>query len=234
MCADRALEGSRLADIGVAAVPADPHLLFLTGKDLALLEVGGKGAVTCLVLLFDLAHHREESGQLGEALLLGLCCHAGVHIGPLFVLAGSGSCEVLGGGTNLAALEVLEPKLGMLALVAGSLGEDVGNADVAVLLGLRGKIGLLVGGHRLSGKGGLKVLLGLRALEIHDSSSLSFLSGVTAALEGLYHALRAMKRDSQTIDTLFVEACRAAYRAFHSPCSSRVQKPSFARSVRMS
>ena len=49
MCADRALEGSRLADIGVAAVPADPHLLFLTGKDLALLEVGGKGALTCLL-----------------------------------------------------------------------------------------------------------------------------------------------------------------------------------------
>ena len=44
MCADRALEGSRLADMGVAAVPADPHLLFLTGKDLALLEVGGKGS----------------------------------------------------------------------------------------------------------------------------------------------------------------------------------------------
>ena len=60
MCADRALEGSRLADIGVAAVPADPHLLFLTSKDLALLEVGGKGAVACLVLLFDLRLQREE------------------------------------------------------------------------------------------------------------------------------------------------------------------------------
>ena len=33
MCADRTLEGSRLADMGVAAVPADPHLLILTGKD---------------------------------------------------------------------------------------------------------------------------------------------------------------------------------------------------------
>ena len=52
-------------------------LLLFAGKDLALLEVGGKGAVACLVLLFDLAHHREESGQLGEALLLGLSCHAG-------------------------------------------------------------------------------------------------------------------------------------------------------------
>ena len=53
--------------MGVAAVPADPHLLLFAGKDLALLEVGGEGAVTCLMLLFDLTHHREESGQLGEA-----------------------------------------------------------------------------------------------------------------------------------------------------------------------
>ena len=234
MCAHGADLGGLLADVQVSAVLALPHHDVVALEDLAGLQACHEGAVTLLVSGLDVGHAAHLLGDLVEPFRV---CRGGkllIHVGPLFVLAGSGSCEVLGGGTNLAALEVLEPKLGMLALVAGRLGEDLGDADVAVLLGLRGKIGVLVGGHRLSGKGGLKVLLGLRALEIHDSSSISFLSSVTATLEGLYHALRAMKRDSQTIDTLFVEASRAAYCAFHSPCSLRVQKPSFARSARMS
>ena len=64
MCADRALEGSRLADIGVAAVPADPHLLFLTGKDLALLEVGGNfSELVALDASYADYAEREENEQ---------------------------------------------------------------------------------------------------------------------------------------------------------------------------
>ena len=168
MCADRALEGSRLADIGVAAVPADPHLLFLTGKDLALLEVGGKSAVTCLVLLFDLAHHREESGQLGEALLLGLRGHPGVHLGPLVVLT---ACSHLKAGHSVgdgAAAEGLEPQLGVFLLVAGGLFEDSGQLLVAFLLCNACKLGVLVAGHALACKSFHQVLLVLGSLEFHN------------------------------------------------------------------
>ena len=86
------------------------------------------------MLLFDLAHHREESGQLGEALLLGLRCHAGVHISPLFVLAAGCHVEAGQGVGDGAAAEGLEPQLGVLLLVAGGLFEDSGQLLVAFLL----------------------------------------------------------------------------------------------------
>ena len=167
MCADRALEGSRLADIGVAAVPADPHLLLFAGKDLALLEVGGKGAVTCLMLLFDLTHHREESGQLGEALLLGLRSHPGVHLGPLVVLTACSHLKAGHGVGDGAAAEGLEPHLGVFLLVAGGLFEDSGQLLVAFLLCDACKVGVLVAGHALACKSFHQVLLGLGSLEFH-------------------------------------------------------------------
>ena len=116
------------------------------------------------MLLFDLAHHREESGQLGEALLPGLSCHAGVHISPLFVLAAG--CHVEAG--DGAAAEGLEPHLGVFLLVAGGLFEDSGQLLVAFLLCNACKVGVLVAGHALACKSFHQVLLGLGSLEFHN------------------------------------------------------------------
>lgn len=55
MCADGALEGCRLADVSVTAVPALPDLLLFTGKNLIVLQVLGQLAVALLVLFFDLS-----------------------------------------------------------------------------------------------------------------------------------------------------------------------------------
>ena len=154
--------------MGVAAVPADPHLLLFAGKDLALLEVGGKGAVTCLMLLFDLAHHREESGQLGEALLLGLRGHPGVHISPLFVLAAGCHLKAGQGVGDRAAAEGLEPHLGVLLLVASGLFKDGSQLLVTFLLCDACKVGVLVAGHALACKSFHQVLLGLGSLEFHN------------------------------------------------------------------
>ena len=60
MCADRALQGSRLADIGVAAVPALPDLLLFPGKNLVVLQVLGQLTVALLVLFFNSADAAEK------------------------------------------------------------------------------------------------------------------------------------------------------------------------------
>ena len=63
-------------------------------------------------------------------------------------------------------MEQLEPKLGMLALVAGSLFKDVGDLDIAVLLSLGCIIGVLVGSLRLSCEGGHQIGLGTGTFQI--------------------------------------------------------------------
>ena len=64
-------------------------------------------------------------------------------------------------------MQILEPQLGVLGLVLGGLHEDVGDLDVAVLLGLRRVVTILGVRLRLTGERGLEVLLSLRVLEIH-------------------------------------------------------------------
>ena len=153
--------------MGVAAVPADPHLLLFPGKDLALLEVGSEGAVALLVLLLDLSHHREEGGQLGKALLLGLSGHPGVHLGPLVVLTACGHLKAGHGVGERAAAQGLEPQLGVLFLVAGGLLKDSGQLLVALFPCDACKEGVLVAGHALTGEGFHQVFLGLGTLEFH-------------------------------------------------------------------
>ena len=63
-------------------------------------------------------------------------------------------------------MEVLEPHLGVLGLVAGGLREDVGDLDVALLLGGLGIVAILHGRLGLAGKGGLEVLLGLGMIKL--------------------------------------------------------------------
>ena len=145
----------------MAAVPALPDLDLAFLEDLLGLHILQQGPVPLLMMLLNLRHHAEFGGQLQEALLLGGFGEAGVHVGPLEILAGGGGGKVLGGGAD--PLQLLEPHFRVLFLVVGGLEEQRGNLLKALLLGLGGEIGILVPGLGLSGKGGLQVFLCLRS-----------------------------------------------------------------------
>ena len=176
MCADRALHRSRLADIGVTAVAADPHLLLLPGKDFAILEVGGQLTVALFVLFLDLAHHGEQGSQLVETLFLGLFGHAGVHVGPFVMLAARGQLQAGHHIRHLAAVQGLEPELCVLFLVSGGLLKDGGQLLIACLFGHRGKERVLAAGHALACKCFHQVFLGLAAFQFHGTLLCSGIS----------------------------------------------------------
>ena len=67
--------------------------------------------------------------------------------------------QILGGIAD--AVELLEPHLGVFLLVVGGLQEQGSDLLIAFLLGLGGKVGVLVAGLRLAGESGLQILLGL-------------------------------------------------------------------------
>ena len=122
------------------------------------------------MLLLDLGDLLKQVGDLLEALLVSILGHLIVHIGPLVVLALGSGVQVLHGAANTA--QQLEPDLGMLLLVVGSLLKDLGDLDIAVLLGLGSKIAVLVAGLRFTGESGPQVGLGLSALQLrihHDN-----------------------------------------------------------------
>ena len=164
---DGADRGSFLADDDVAAVGALPDAVALAGEHDGVLDVLEELAVALLVLFLDLAHHAELGSNLLEALFLRFLGHAGVHVRPLVVLAGSGVGQVLGSRGH-AVVEVLEPYLRVLLLVGRGLLEDLGDLHVAVLLGLGCVVGVLVASHGLAGESLLEVLFGLGSFEVHN------------------------------------------------------------------
>ena len=165
MGADGAHAGGFLAHMDVTAVAALPDVLVAALEDHAVFQVLQQGAVALLVLLLDLAHALEQEGQLGKALLPGGLGHLLIHGGPFLILALGGGEQVGGGVANAAQL--LEPDLGMLLLVSGGLLEESGDLLKALLLGLGGKIVVLVAGHGLASKGFPQIGLGLATLQFH-------------------------------------------------------------------
>ena len=159
MVAGRADLRRLLADHDMPAVAALPHLDLALGKDLRHLHIVQQGAVALLMVLFDGGDQTETLGQLVEALLVGGFGEAVVHIRPLVVLALSGGEKVFGGVTN--AVQLLEPKLSVFLLVVSGFEEQRRDLLVAFLLGLGGKIGVLVACLGLTGKGGHQVFFGL-------------------------------------------------------------------------
>ena len=158
----------------VAAVGADPHVLAVAGKDLALLQVLEQLVVALLVLLFDLADRLEQVGDAGEALLAGDLGELGVHLGPLIALAGGGVLEVLGRSGHGAVVQELKPDLGVLLLIAGGLLEELGDLDIALLAGCGGVVGVLVAGLGFAGERGEQVGLCAGTLEIFHVRLLLF------------------------------------------------------------
>ena len=179
--ADRANLRGLLAHVQVTAVEALPDLDARTLEDLALLDALGQLVVALLVGLLDGTDAAELGGDLLEALGLGGLGEALVHVGPLVVLTGGGVLEVGQRVGHVTVVEVLEPELGVLALVAGGLREDVGDLDVALLLGGLGVVAVLHGSLRLAGKGGLEVLLGLGLVEINSHVVPPWVSSPAAA-----------------------------------------------------
>ncbi len=116
-------------------------------------------AIALLVLLLDLAHLLEQVGNVVKALLPGLLGHVGIHVSPLVVLPLGGGPQVFLGGADAA--EQLEPDFRVLLLVGSRLLKQLGDLDIAVLSGLRGKVVILGAGLGLPSKSGAQVLLSL-------------------------------------------------------------------------
>ena len=121
------------------------------------------------MLLLDLRHRLEETGDLRETLFLRDLGEARVHRCPLLVLAVRGSFEIL--RRRADARDELEPDLRVLPLVARSLREKRRNLLEAVLLRTRRIVAVLRISLRLTGKCRPKILFGLRTLQFHSSSS---------------------------------------------------------------
>ncbi len=161
MCADGADLRGFSADNDMTAVAALPHLDLALGKDFGSFKIVKQGAVTLFMVLFDCGNHAELCSQCGEALLFGCFGKALIHIRPLVVLTLGGCGEVRGGIAN--SLELFEPHLCVFFFVIGGFQEQGCHLLIAFLLGDGGKVGIFIARLRLTGKGGLKILFGLRA-----------------------------------------------------------------------
>ena len=165
MVAHRADGGSTLGNLHMSAVAAEPHDLLALLEDLTLLQVVQQLQIAFLMALFNLCHALELGGQGQEALFLGGAGHVGVHLGPLLILTGGGSHQILHGGAD--PVQGLEPQLGVLLLVQSRLLEDGRDLLVALLLGLAGKIVVLIPGLGLSRKSDPQISLSLASLQFH-------------------------------------------------------------------
>ena len=165
MCADGADFGSGSANVDVAAVEALPDANAVTDENLALVDVGKQLAVALFVFLFDLRYAVKQVGEVVETLFAGFLGEGGVHVGPLVVFAGSGVIKVGGGVGDFAAVERLEPKLGVLLFVAGSLFKDRRDLIVAFLLRSGGIVGILDRSLGFACKCSLQIRFGLGAFE---------------------------------------------------------------------
>ena len=81
--------------------------------------------------------------------------------------------EVVHRGGHGVAVQPFEPDFGVLFLVVGGFGEDVGDLDVSVLHSLRRVIGILVAGLAFPGEGGHQIGLGAAPFEFHRYDFLS-------------------------------------------------------------
>ena len=149
----------------MAAVGALPDGVAVLREHLLVKDVLEKSAVALLVVLLDGAHQFELLRDLVESLLAGLLRHPGVHVGPLEVLSVGRVVEVGDGAGHGAAVEVLEPYLGVLLLVGGGLLEEGGYLYESVLLGLGSVVSVFVAGHGLACERLLEVAFGLRSFQ---------------------------------------------------------------------
>ena len=149
------------ADDNVTTVAAFPDADAALAEYLCNLDVVQQCTVALLVVLLDGSDTPELLGEFVETLLIGFASKGVVHVCPFVVLTFGSMQQVLSGGAYTT--QVLEPEFGMLLFVVGSFQEEGGDLFVTVLLGDRGKVGVLVACHTFSSKGSFEVLLCLCA-----------------------------------------------------------------------
>ena len=159
--ANRTLVGSRLADNDMSAVGTLPDTVAFTRENNLILNVLQEFAIALLVVLLDSTDLLELFGNLVKALSTCLGSHAGVHIGPLGIFAGSSIGKVGGGVADLATVEIFVPEFGVLFFVGSRLFEDLANLYITVFLCLGSEESVLVASHRLASKRLKEVLLSL-------------------------------------------------------------------------
>ena len=159
--ANGALVGCRLADNNMSAVGALPDTVAVTRENDLILDVLQEFAIALLVVLLDSTDLLELLGNLVKALSTCLGSHAGVHIGPLSIFAGSSIGKVGSGVADLATVEIFVPEFGVLFFVGSRLFEDLANLYITVFLCLRSEESVLVASHRLASKRLKEVLLSL-------------------------------------------------------------------------
>ena len=106
----------------------------------------------------DGSHLLEQEGDFFEALFVRHLGELGIHIRPLVVFAVGGIFQIHRGHRHFAAVEELEPDLGVFLLIFGGFLKEVANLYVTVLLGLRSIVQILGMGLGFAGEGGLQVL----------------------------------------------------------------------------
>ena len=148
-----------LTNHDMPAVAALPHLDLALGKDFRHFHIVQQGAVALLMMLFNGGDQTEALRQLMKAFFIGGFGEAVVHIRPLVVLTLSGGEEIFGGVAD--AVQFFEPQLGVFLLVISGFKEQRRDLLVAFLLGLGCKIGVLVPGLGLTGKGSHQIFFGL-------------------------------------------------------------------------
>ena len=159
--ANGALVGSRLADNDMSAVGTLPDTVAFTRENNLILDVLQEFAIALLVVFLDSTDLLELLGNLVKALSTCLGSHAGVHVGPLGIFAGSSIGKVGSSVADLATVEVFVPEFGVLFFVGSRLFEDLANLYITVFLCLGSEESVLVASHRLASKRLKEVLLSL-------------------------------------------------------------------------
>ena len=152
MVAYRADGRGGLADDHMTAVAAFPNGVPIPGKHQAALHHSQQGAVPLLMELLDGTDHLEFLRDLLKSLFPGFPGHTRVHIGPFKVLSVRSGSQIIRSAGYRAAVQILEPDLGMFLLVRRSLLEDRRDGFITVLPGLGSKVGILIPRLALSGK----------------------------------------------------------------------------------
>ena len=139
------------------AVGALPDAVLVAREHQPVLHVVEQGKIALFVLALDLADLFKQEGDVVEPLFPRLLGEARVHIRPFVVLAGSRVGKVFLRRGDVAAVQQLEPDLGVLLLVVGRLLKQRRDLHEAVLFGLARVVGVLVARLRFARKSRLQV-----------------------------------------------------------------------------
>ena len=98
-----------LAYDDMAAVTANPHCVPIAREHDAFLYVLKQAAITLLMMTLDSCYCAEPECDFRETLLVGLICHAVIHVCPLEVLSFGRVAKVRHSVGDFAAMKQFIP-----------------------------------------------------------------------------------------------------------------------------